>query len=66
MSEFDELPVIPAKSLMREARVSETYGKKILEQLRDAGEIHPVITPTKRENMTPLDGRRFYEELLAG
>lgn len=66
MPEFEELPVIAAKSLMREARVSETRGKKVLERLRNSGEIHPIVTPTKRLNMTPPDGRRFYEELLAG
>lgn len=66
MPRFEELPVIAAKSLMREARVSETRGKKVLERLTDSGVIHPMLTPTKRLNMTPVDGRRFYEELLAG
>ena len=66
MPDFEELPVITAKSLMREARVSETRGKKVLERLQKAGVIHPLVTPTKRLNMTPTDGRRFYEELMAG
>ena len=66
MSEFDNLPVIAAKSLMREARVSETRGKKVLDRLLQAGEVHPLLTPTKRVNLTPVDGRRFYDELLAG
>ena len=66
MLDFEDLPVIAAKSLIREARVSETRGKKVLDKLRKAGEIHPIMTPTRRLNMTPEDGRRFYKELLAG
>ena len=66
MNDFEELPVITARSLMREARVSETRGKRVLKRLSEAGEIHPLVTPTKRLHITPPDGRRFYEELLAG
>jgi hypothetical protein len=61
---FDDLATIPDSNIYRAAVVSGPRGKFVLNELKKAGAIRPVTTPTGRALLTPADGRRLYEEIV--
>ena len=60
---FEEAPVIPTTTIFREARVSAVRGKAVVRKLTKAGRIDPVSTPTRRDYLTPSQGRVLFDEL---
>ncbi len=60
---FDEAPVIPTTTIFREARVSAVRGRTVVRKLKELGRINPVSTPTRRDYLTPPQGRVLFEEL---
>lgn len=63
---FQEQPVIFTTTIYRVARVSSTMGDRVVEQLRDAGQIDPIKTPAGRQIVTPPDGAAIYDALVDG
>lgn len=60
---FDDLPVILATNIYREARVSKDGGEAVVKRLAEASAIRPVKTPTGRTLLTIADGRRVYDAI---
>ena len=62
---FEEAPVIPTSIIFRETRVSAVHGRVVVRKLTEAGRINPVSTSTRREYLTPSQGRILFDELTA-
>ena len=60
---FEEAPVIPTSTIFREARVSAVHGRVVVRKLTEAGRIDPVSTSTRRDYLTPPQGRILFDEL---
>jgi len=60
---YEDAPVVPTTTVFREARVSSVRGKVVVRKLTEAGLIDPVSTPTRREYLTPSQGRVLFDEL---
>lgn len=60
---FEEAPVIPTTTIFREARVSAVRGRTVVRELKAAGRINPLSTSTRRDYLTPRQGRVLFEEL---
>jgi hypothetical protein len=61
---FDDDVEIPDRFVYRGAKVSGPRGKSALKELKKAGAINPVTTPTGHELLTITDARRLYEKIM--
>ena len=62
---FEEAPVILTTTIFRETRVSAVRGRAVVRKLTEAGRIDPVSTSTRRDYLTPPQGRILFDELTA-
>ncbi len=65
-SNFDDLALIPHTQIIRAGGVSDTYGNRRLQKCIDEGLVkRPSRTVTGRTDLTPSDGRAFYQALIS-
>ena len=57
---YSDTALILTTTLFRAAMVSSTRGNRVMNILREKGEISPVKTPTGRELLTPADGETVF------